>query len=184
MALFDKDYRHLEVSDQYCVRLQSSRTAIIGKTFRQLLSALPDDFEYALSRAVAGESLTLEGSAIPALGQECPRMTWKLRPWRKTRKRFGGAVLFLQDMEVPVPMKEEQRQFLVDAKLETIYCTTAKLAHDFNNALLVILGYSSLLMDELQPETEIGGKAAAIFHAAERAAKLADALLAMSHKSE
>ena len=75
MALFDKDYRHLEVSDQYCVRLQSSRTAIIGKTFRQLLSALPDDFEYALSRAVAGESLTLEGSAIPALGQECPRMT-------------------------------------------------------------------------------------------------------------
>ena len=83
-----------------------------------------------------------------------------------------------------MPLDEEQgrvvgEQFQAEAKLETIYCTAAKLAHDFNNALLVILGYSSLLMDELQPE--FGGKAASIFHAAERASKLADALLALSH---
>jgi signal transduction histidine kinase len=83
-------------------------------------------------------------------------------------------------------MYEEQHrvvgeQFQANAKLETIYCTAAKLAHDLNNALLVILGYSSLLMDELQPETELGGKAASIFHAAGRAAKLADTLLALGH---
>jgi nitrogen-specific signal transduction histidine kinase len=186
MALLDKDCRHLEVSDEYCVQLQSSRTAIIGKTFRQLLSALPIDFEYALSRAVSGESVKLEGYATPTLGQECPSMVWKLRPWRKTRKRVGGVVLFLHDMGLPIPLDKEQRgavgeQSQVDEKLETTYITAAKLAHDFNNALLVILGYSSLLMDELQPETEIGGKAASIFHAAERAAKLADTLLALSH---
>lgn len=189
MALFDKDCRHLEVSDEYCVQIQSNRTAIIGKTFRQLLSELPVDFEYALSRVVAGESVTLEARAIPALGQECPRTIWKLLPWRKTRKGIGGVVLFLHDTGAPMPLDEDQRrvvgkQFQIDAKLESIYCTAAKLAHDFNNALLVILGYSSLLMDELQPETEFGSKATSIFHAAQRAAELADTLLALSRTRE
>jgi PAS fold len=188
MALFDKDCRHLEVSDEYCVQLQLSRAAIIGHTLWQLLSALPDDFEYAISKAVAGESVTLEGCATLALGQESPRMTWKLRPWRKTRKRVGGVVLFLHDMGVPKPPDEEQcrtvNQFQVDAKLEAICCATAKVAHDLNNALLVILGYSSLLMEELQPGTTNGSKAASIFHAAERATKMADTLATLGDGSK
>jgi len=155
---------------------------MLGKTFKQLLSSLPEDFEQALSRAEAGEDVTLEESWIPSPELRSLHMTWRLRPWRKSRKRVGGIVLFLHDASTSLLLDEQQRNLSeCDAKMETIHRSAARIAHDFNNTLLVIIGYSSLLMEELRPEPTLGPKAASIYRAAERASKLADELLALSH---
>lgn len=170
MALFDEDLQYLEVSDEYCVQLRLSRIAVLGESFPQLLSALPSGFEDALRRAAAGDSVALEECPAPTLEQESTRRIWKLCPWRKTRKRVGGVVLFLHEITAAMPLDEQRHSML------------SKLAHDFNNILLVIFGYSSLLIEDLESEPGLVTKVASIYHAAERAAKLSDELLALSHK--
>jgi hypothetical protein len=304
MALLDESCCHLEVSNAYCVQLGVSRINILGKTFTELCSALPEGLERALSRALAGESVTLENRRVPGADLERTRIAWKLHPWRKTRKRIGGVVLFLHELTKPAPhcnpeddlldilersagfvaitaadgrisfinangrqlvglaTMEEARnrrmeeffwssttsqlssfspnhpwagemllrnsktgssvpmlltvfaagngvgvdagfayigihlqsqkleektlrafdeQFRPSMKMESFCRSASVIAHDLNNMLLVINGYSSLLMDDLKSDSPFGAKAASIFHAGERATKLADQLLALSH---
>jgi len=306
MALLDESYCHLEVSDAYCNQLGLSRITILGKPFTQLCSELSGELEEALSHAMAGESVTLKNQCVPGAGYEGPRADWTLRPWRKTRKRIGGIVLFLNNIAKPAPLNnlqnslieileralgfmaitgtdgritfmnangrrlvglanlEEARncmmaefcwsspasrlsslspshpwagemllrntktgnstpmllmvfaasdsagspvgfiyagsdlqnpnieekalrvfdeQFRLAVKTETVCRSAGVMAHDLNNMLLVINGYSSLLMDDLKSDPPLGAKATSIFHAGERAAKLADQLLALSHNS-
>jgi len=304
MALLDESCCHLEVSNAYCVQLGVSRINILGKAFAELCSTHPEGLERALSRALAGESVTIEDRLTPNAGFEQPHVSWKLHPWRKTRKRIGGIVLFVHEFVKPAlrddlqgnlfailertagfvaitaadgriifmnaggrqlvglanteearnrrmaefswsnttlqlsaltpnhpwageillrntrtgsshPMlfmvfavgnnahadagfayigidlqnrdlEEEtlrtlDEQFRLSMKMESLCRTAGVIAHDLNNMLLVINGYSSLMMDDLKSDSQLGAKAASIFHAGERATKLADQLLALSH---
>ncbi len=304
MALLNYSGCHLEVSDAYCFQFGMSRLTILGKAFEQLYSVQPEGLEAAIARTLAGDSITLETLCIPGVDREYHGMSWTFRPWRRTRKRIGGVVIFLQDIEKHKAeddlqsdligtlehapgfmavtdadgriafMNANGRQLLGLASLEdarnstmaqfcwpdisssqpastlssrpwsgviplrnaksgnsiqmllTVFATSSSagcrngfiyigsnlqdhglgeealracdeepqpserietlcramggIGHDFNNLLLVINGYSSLLMEDLK-EPRLAVKAESIFRAGERAAKLTDRLLHLSH---
>jgi PAS domain-containing protein len=70
----------------------------------------------------------------------------------------------------------------VGLKLETVCRATREIAHDLNNVLLVIMGYASLLKEEMSFDARLAPKAEAIHRAGERGAELAGQLLAISQK--
>jgi two-component system cell cycle sensor histidine kinase/response regulator CckA len=65
-------------------------------------------------------------------------------------------------------------------KLEALGLLTGGVAHDFNNALTVILGYADMLTSQIGPDKPIGRDLAEIRRAAEHAAGLTRQLLAFS----
>jgi PAS domain S-box-containing protein len=67
-------------------------------------------------------------------------------------------------------------------KMEAIGRLAAGVAHDFNNRLTTILGYSSLLLQRTEPGSEPDRRLLAIKHAAERASELTKQLLTFSRK--
>jgi two-component system, cell cycle sensor histidine kinase and response regulator CckA len=67
-------------------------------------------------------------------------------------------------------------------KLEAIGRLAGGVAHDFNNMLTAIKGYSELLLDKLEPGTPVHEHAAQIKRASEQAATLPRQLLAFSRK--
>ena len=67
-------------------------------------------------------------------------------------------------------------------KLEAIGRLAGGVAHDFNNMLTAIRGYSELLLNELQPGTQPYHEAQQIRRAAEQAASLPQQLLAFARK--
>jgi PAS domain S-box-containing protein len=78
--------------------------------------------------------------------------------------------------------KQLEEQVRRAQKMEAIGQLAGGVAHDFNNMLGIILGYSDLLTEQIGPDKPIGRDLLEIKAAAERAAALTKQLLAFSRK--
>ena len=100
--------------------------------------------------------------------------------------RFLGAVGMLTDMSGLQRVEEERRsleaQLQQSLKLEAIGQLAGGVAHDFNNLLTVILGYSDVMLAEMDPDDGLRGCVVDIRNAGERAATLTRQLLAFSRR--
>ncbi len=75
-----------------------------------------------------------------------------------------------------------ERQFQQAQKMEAMGRLAGSVAHDFNNMLTVIQGYTSVLLDTLTPSNRFREDIAQIDHAAEQAAEITRQLLLFSRK--
>lgn len=87
-----------------------------------------------------------------------------------------------------IRLKEKERaklqhQLHQSQKMDALGKLTGGIAHDYNNMLGIILGYSDLLEDVLNDQPKLAKYVHEIHHAAERGAKLTKKLLAYSRQS-
>jgi PAS domain S-box-containing protein len=93
--------------------------------------------------------------------------------------RVVGISATARDITQRKTMEDQLRQA---QKMEAIGRLAGGVAHDFNNMLTAILGYSELLTEQIGPDKPIGQDLREITAAAERAAALTKQLLAFSRK--
>jgi two-component system cell cycle sensor histidine kinase/response regulator CckA len=97
--------------------------------------------------------------------------------------RLVPAVLrAMRDVEDRIEHKKLEAQFIEAQKMEVVGHLASGVAHDFNNILAVIMGYSDLIMSELEPDSPLRKYTDEIRHASERAAGLTRQLLVFSRK--
>ena len=97
--------------------------------------------------------------------------------------RLGPAVSrALREVEERRDKKRLQAQFLEAQKMEVIGQLAAGVAHDFNNVLAVIMGYSDLIETDLGPDHPLQRYTDEIRQAARRATSLTRQLLIFSRK--
>lgn len=95
-----------------------------------------------------------------------------------------GNVLYYEGLLIDVTERHRLQQQLLHAqRLESVGTLAAGIAHNFNNLLTVILGYTSLLLARLRPEDPARQSLQAIEGAAQRAAELTSQLLLFSRPS-
>lgn len=75
-----------------------------------------------------------------------------------------------------------QRQLLHSQKMEAIGRLSAGVAHDFNNCLLAIFGYSDLVLDRYREDPFLGRNVTGIKEAGQKAASLTKQLLAFARR--
>lgn len=78
--------------------------------------------------------------------------------------------------------KQQEEQLRRSMKMEAIGKLTSGLAHDYNNMLGIILGYSELLSDKAKDQPKLMGYIEAIQQAASRATSLTQKLLSITRK--
>jgi two-component system, cell cycle sensor histidine kinase and response regulator CckA len=98
------------------------------------------------------------------------------------RDRHGRPVEWVGSLMNITARKQLQDQLVRSQKMEAFGQLAGGVAHDFNNFLTTILGYSDLLLDELGMKGEIAGHIREIRGAAGRASALTGQLLAFSRK--
>jgi len=85
-----------------------------------------------------------------------------------------------EDITEQVEMEETLRR---TQKMDALGKLTGGIAHDYNNMLGIILGYTELLKDQLVDQPKLAKYIETIHHAGERGAKLTRKLLAFSRKN-
>src|SRR5256714_4569191 len=98
------------------------------------------------------------------------------------RDSLGRPVQLVGSLMNITARKQLQDQLVRSQKMEAFGQLAGGVAHDFNNFLTTILGYSDLLLDELGMKGEIAGHIREIRGAAGRASALTGQLLAFSRK--
>ncbi|MDX6458640.1 MAG: two-component system, chemotaxis family, CheB/CheR fusion protein, partial [Acidobacteriaceae bacterium] len=108
---------------------------------------------------------------------------------RISAQRVNGSEMLLMSIEditarrqAEVDLRRVQDELRQGQKMEAIGRLAGGVAHDFNNMLTGILGFSEMLMESLDGGTSAFHQAAEIKKASERAARLTDQLLAFSRR--
>jgi two-component system cell cycle sensor histidine kinase/response regulator CckA len=88
----------------------------------------------------------------------------------------------LQHLEAEVRTVQAEGRFIESQKTDAIGQLAAGVAHDFNNIIAIVLGYSELMMEKLGPQKDLHSYLKAIQSAGQRAAGLTRQLLIFSRK--
>ncbi len=102
-----------------------------------------------------------------------------IAPIREDEGQTLGCVIVFCDISDRKLLEEQLRH---SQKMEAIGKLAGGVAHDFNNAITAMIGYSELILDRVSPDDPIHEDAKQILHAAERSAQLTNQLLAFSRK--
>src|SRR5207244_11421364 len=98
------------------------------------------------------------------------------------RDSLGRPVQLIGSLMNITARKQLQDQLVRSQKMEAFGQLAGGVAHDFNNFLTTILGYSDLLLNELKMKGEVAEHIGEIRSAASRASVLTAQLLAFSRK--
>ena len=100
-------------------------------------------------------------------------------PIRSSEGEVVGVVLVFRDVTEEYALQERLRQ---GEKMDAIGQLAGGVAHDFNNMLGAILGYTELAMAEMNPDQPAFGNLQEVHSAAQRSADLTRQLLAFARK--
>ena len=95
---------------------------------------------------------------------------------------LAGFLIARRERQIQEGQRDLERRLAESQKMEAIGKLAGGVAHDFNNMLTAILGYSSMIVEDAPPKSAIRDQALQIRHAAENAAALTQKLLAFSRR--
>jgi PAS domain S-box-containing protein len=129
------------------------------------------------------ESLTFETIHRRADGSQYP-VEIHLQLMESGGKRYFLAIIFdITDRRQAEAEREKlQAQLLQAQKMESVGRLAGGVAHDFNNMLGAILGYSELALDQIEPGQPLFENLQGIRKAAQRSADLTRQLLAFARR--
>jgi PAS domain S-box-containing protein len=176
VILQDLDGRILDVNERACQLLGYPREKLVGMPASDIVSArspllLANHMQMAEGTVRAeGEYVRNDGSPVPV---EVSMAFLRVA---------GKPLVFVlaRDITEHIRLEERLRQA---QKMEAIGTLAGGIAHDFNNILTGILGYSTLLREELSADSPLSEDVHAIEASARRAAELTQQLLTLSRKN-
>jgi PAS domain S-box-containing protein len=184
MALVGPDGRWLQVNPALCELVGYAEEELLEGTFQGITH--PEDLEADLAfvgQMLAGEIQTyqMDKRYIHKLGH----ILWIHLSVSLVRDSDGSPAYFvsqIQDISEQKRAEELAEQLRHSQKLDALGRLAGGVAHDFNNMLTAIKGYSQLLLDGLPETDQMRSAAEQISRAAEQAAALPRQLLAFSRK--
>jgi PAS domain S-box-containing protein len=165
-AMFGYSVEELSSPDFNMLKLVAPEDRAAEQERMAQLDASPDGW---VTRFEAFNAITRTGQIIPA-EVRLSRIEWDGQP----------AILgFVQDISERRALEEQLRQ---SQKMEAIGRLAGGVAHDFNNILTAIVGYSELTMLTLHQDDPLRENVEQIARAVDRATSLTRQLLAFSRK--
>ena len=180
MRLTDSQGHVIAVNEAFCKMVELPREKLLGKIFTTTYD----------------EPSPMEGLALYRrrfdTGEIVARLTARVRLWNLKERdleisnsfiEFGpqGRLLLSIFRDITEQRRIEE-QFRQSQKMEAFGQLAGGVAHDFNNILGVIMGYTNLLMHDQSMKPEVRKQLNEIFLAGERAANLTRQLLTFSRK--
>jgi PAS domain S-box-containing protein len=161
----------------------------VNKALLGIFGATPDEIiGRRLSELITENGAELDGVPRESVGQKRDGCTVDIEVAGKQYVFQGEDVTVVAIRDIARRKENEaenkmlQRQLLHSQKMEAIGRLSAGVAHDFNNCLLAIFGYSDLLLDRYREDAFLSRNASGIKEAGQKAAALTKQLLAFARR--
>jgi two-component system cell cycle sensor histidine kinase/response regulator CckA len=180
LLTLDVSGRVMQINRKGCDVLEWTEAELVGRDF--LETCIPARLRAATTtrfgEVIAGDLSVVEATVLTRSGGE------RLIEWRNTLQRGGdgalvGTVSSGADITERRALEEQYRQ---SQKMEAIGLLASGVAHDFNNMLTVILGFTEFVTAELPRESRHAQDLGEVIRAAQSAANLTRQLLAFSRQ--
>ncbi|MBV1878483.1 MAG: PAS domain S-box protein [Pseudomonadales bacterium] len=179
---FDEAGVVLNVNSSAAQMFGYSVNEIVGESFSQLMPESTGQryLDFLEDYLIHGKSQVLgrahEVSVVNKNGQLMPiRLSVATLPETEDgRRRF---VATFHDLSSEKKTEEQLRR---SQKMDALGKLTGGIAHDYNNMLSMVLGFTELLEEDLRSDATLGGYVEHIRHAGQRGVKLTQKLLAFS----
>jgi len=167
------------------------RNGVILEVNSALLAIFGFQPEEIIGRPLAelvADEVDLEGVPRESLGFKSDRSSVNIEVAGKRYVFQGEEVSVVAIRDIAQRKRDEaenkmlQRQLLHSQKMEAIGRLSAGVAHDFNNCLLAIFGYSDLLVERYGDDAFLARNLTGIKEAGQRAAALTKQLLAFARR--
>ncbi|MGB9235528.1 MAG: PAS domain S-box protein [Terriglobales bacterium] len=178
LAMFDREMRYLSVSRRWLANHGLDRD-LHGVSHYDVFPSVPERWKQAHRRGLAGEVVGEDEDRVELANGSVQWTRWVVRPWYETARKVGGIVLFTEDITERKRLESELQQA---QKMEAVGRLAGGVAHDFNNMLGVITGYSDLLKLRTDLDEKAVHQIEQIHTAATKAASVTQQLLAFSRK--
>lgn len=186
IAMLDREMRYLCASRRWVTQYKLDNRDLLGLSHYEAFPRIPERWKEVHRRALAGETVRNAEDCITRANGCVQWLRWEVRPWRQANGEIGGIVIFGEDIterKLADQESEKLRKQLFQAqKMETVGRLAGGVAHDFNNMLGVIMGYTDLALNLVSPEDRLHANLQKIQRATEKAADIIRQLLAFARK--
>jgi PAS domain S-box-containing protein len=169
----DRGQRCVDIFGRWLQREGFEPADFLGRSTAEIVGRkVSGVHERANVRALAGETVTYEWTHESRRGTR--HMQTTLSPLRGAGGEVAGIVGVGRDITQRIEVEQQVRQA---QKMEAVGRFAGGVAHDLNNMMMIILGFSDFLLGSLEPGDTRRGDADEIRKAAERAMHLTRQLL-------
>jgi two-component system, cell cycle sensor histidine kinase and response regulator CckA len=152
---------------------------LVGRAFTEFVSPrYCDTVNYQTENRKKGNKGSYE-IEITCTGSDKRLLGIMATPRFDSENNFIGSLAIISDITEQRSLEEQLRQA---QKMESIGRLAGGVAHDFNNALMAIIGHAEHIVIKHKPEEVLKNEILSIVSAGERAAQLTRQLLAFSRK--
>ncbi len=103
---------------------------------------------------------------------------------QKNKEALEIETKYLKELnEAAEELRKSEAQLQHSQKLQTIGTLTGGIAHEFNNLLTPILGYSEIILNDLSKESDLFEEISEIYDSSKRAKDLIEQILIFSHRN-
>lgn len=183
IVVIDKDQNILEVNFTVEKILVLDKEKIIGQNLSDFLHKKEiDDFKSNLSKTMDGEVTLSDKHLIRSDGKEF------LVEMKCSKFPNDDILVIIRDASEKEKLEERsqsmQKKMQQVQRLESLGVLAGGIAHEFNNVLTPIIGYSELIMSETEDENPHKSNLRQILNGAHRAKELVEQILVFSRQGE
>ena len=187
MCMTDADGLVVQVNGAYCQMVQRSRADLTGRVYLEAFQVADREQVLASYRERFQRRLTERPQEIQ-MGLWNGRSIWFELTYRFLEDTGASPLLLSQFRDITGRKQAEaekvrlQEQLLQSQKTEAIGRLAGGVAHDFNNMLHVIMGNTTLALEEIPPGSLLHETMQEVLTSARRSADLTRQLLAFARK--
>ena len=106
-AMFDRDLRHLVVSDAWCALIGLDQDAFVGRSLNELFPTARRRFIAAQKKALSGETVRRPEDRLVSRDGRLRWVRWEMQPWCDVDGRISGVLAYISDVSALVAARRE-----------------------------------------------------------------------------